>query len=508
MNELITRMLESLRGTSAGTKLVALLSGASLLVIVGVAAVVSNRPDFRPTFFGLNDYDVANVNRALAETSIRFDVTSNGATHTVSVDEGDRSSAFAAVYGSGALDKPLRGVLSNGGVASVFNSAEERRQGVRKKEWGEMELMLETLEFVDSATVRTSNGSTSPLDRNPTPMSASVTLRTRGQLDPGQAHNVAMIVSNGLGVSREHLAITDHRGARLFDGNEMVGEGFDSFEARESEALHDQRLADQANAVLDATLGPGKAYVIVTSEWNYEQSTVHTETPTGKGSVLVEKTTNTSERPVGSGRGSIPGISSNIAATPQNATAPGSAAPAPSMEKLNESTEKYEPTVTTEERVSIVPTIKRLSIALYLDDSIEDTRAHDLEANVQASVGFDPNRDSFHRASFPTPAVEEEPEEAAPVAESGPSPMVETLLRRGVEIATALVFIFLLLRSLKSSNKTIPAAGTTATTESNEEVDVELLARAQIDDLLKSDPDRVGEILSSWARGDETVGSR
>ena len=61
MNELISNLLESLRGTSAGTKLVAFLGGASFLVIIGLAAVVSNRPDYQILFTNLDDHDVGAV---------------------------------------------------------------------------------------------------------------------------------------------------------------------------------------------------------------------------------------------------------------------------------------------------------------------------------------------------------------------------------------------------------------------------------------------------------------
>ena len=36
-----------------------------------------------------------------------------------------------------------------------------------------------------------------------------------------------------------------------------------------------------------------------------------------------------------------------------------------------------------------VPTIKRLSVALFLDDSIDDTQVEDLQSAVKAAVGFD-----------------------------------------------------------------------------------------------------------------------
>jgi len=510
MNDLIANLLESLRGTSAGTKLVAVLSGAALLAVIGLAAVVSNRPAYRPAFLGLNDHDVASVSRALAEAGVPFEVSPGGAPYTISVDEDDRSGAFAAAYGAGALDRPLRGIAAEEGVASVFNSAEERRQGVRKKDWGEMELMLETLSFVTTASVRTSAGRTSPIERDPAPLTASVTLHTTARLTPAQEDTVARIVSKGLGVDREQLMIADQEGNTIFDGSERADGGFDGLDAQESEATHDSRLTRQANSVLDAVLGPGKAYVVVKSDWNYEASTSRSQAASGKGSVVIEETTNSTERQQPSQGGGVAGITSNVVAGENAAATPPARVDAPPAERTSQTTTKYAPILTTKEVVSDVPTLVRLSVALFLDESIQEDRAVKLESNVRAAVGYDESRgDSFSVATFTAPSVPESTQGAGTTVEepSESNPMVDKLLRRGVEIVTALVFVVLLLKSLKTSRKDAKAE-TAALARTEEPVDAELLARARVDELLRSDPDKVGEILSAWAREEELTGSR
>ena len=170
MNDLFNNFIEQLKGTSGGTKLIAAFVGASMLAILGLAAVVSNKPDYQLAFSGLSDHEFPQVTKALAEAGVEFQVSQPPAPFSVYVDEDQRSEAYNAAYGAGALDKPLKGIMSNSGVTSVFNSAEERQQTVRKREWGEMEKMLELLDFVVSAQVRTSRGNNSPLaSRNTTP---------------------------------------------------------------------------------------------------------------------------------------------------------------------------------------------------------------------------------------------------------------------------------------------------------------------------------------------------
>jgi len=99
----------------------------------------------------------------------------------------------------------------------------------------------------------------------------------------------------------------------------------------------------------------------------------------------------------------------------------------------------------------------------------------------------------------PDPAeTEETPEET----ESGVMVLVEKYMQRGVEILVALVFIILLLKSLKGAKTSSKARGAARAqaAAAEAEIDPELLARAQVEDLLRADPERVGEILSAWVR--------
>ncbi len=508
MNDLLKTLLGGLQGARGGSKLTAALVAASLLAILAVAAWVSRRPHYQIAFSGLDDHEVAAVNKALSESGVPFEVSQPPAPFTVYVDEDRRTAAYMAVYGAGALDKPLEGILSGDGVSSVFHSAEERAQGVRKREWEEMEKMLEELDFVLSASVRTAPVSSTPLSRDrENQATASVTLRLahEAELTGAQSATVANLVSRGLGIPREHLVVSDQSGQSLYDGQSDPDDEPEAAELLDHQVEHDQRLARSANAVLDGILGPNKARVSVSSEWDFSQSTLRTET-SQKGAVLQE-TRSTSEKPAGlAGSGPDPvGLSANTLDPDVPGTgAPGARAPEtpasePLLEKTSEERKEYAPSVSREERVRFAPELLRLSVALFLDQTLPERQQAGLESTVKAAVGFDEERDVFSSVvlpfaapgeSTPAPEATEEKSERA-------NPLLETLLRRGIEIASALVFIVLLLKSLKSARSPGTAAGETGTASA---IDAERLAQAQVEELLRSDPARVGEILSRWAR--------
>lgn len=515
MNELIEKLLASLKGTSGGTRVIAALVGASLAAIAGLAAVVSNRPHYALAFSGLTDHELAQVCRALSEAGIPFEQSQPPGPFVLYVDEGSRSKAYMAAYGSGALDKPLEGILSESGVTTVFNSAEERAQGVRKREWQEMEKMLEELDFVSGARVRTSSPGSSPLTgRTALVPTASVTLRVAGSdtLSPAQTGTLANLVSRGLGIAKADIVISDQSGRALFDGEERAGSGREVKDILAHQGEHDRRLALEANSVLEQILGPNKARVSVSSEWDFAQSTQHSET-VDKKATIIQETKTTSEKPVGSQNSTTAGVSTNTLDpdSPSSAPAGSTAQTEPLLEKTSEEKKEYTPSIQREDRVRLVPELKRLSVALFLDQSVQQ-EAVKLEDAIKAAVGFNSERqDEFRAVVLPFAAI---PEVASsPAAEAAvaaePNPMVDMLTRRGIEIASAIVFLVLLLKTLKGSKKAkATATGAVAGDSEESGVDVELLARAQIDELLKSDPARVGEILSRWAREEPVASGR
>jgi len=509
MNELLKRFLAGLQGTSGASKAVVLVVCAGLVSILGLAGWVVNRPHYEIAFSGLTDHEVAEVNKALAEANIAFEVSQPPGPFVVFVDGAERTQAYMAVYGAGALDKPLEGILSDGGVASVFSSADERAQGVRKREWQEMEKMLEELDFVVSARVRGSPSSGSSLARErAAPATASVTLRLAGgtELSSAQATTVANLVSRGLGIEKGELMISDQSGRSLYDGEERGDESLEVKDLLAHQADHDRRLSAEANALLDQILGANKARVTVSSEWDYAQSTLHTET--AQKGAIVQETKTSSEKPLGSSDGAVAGLSSNtLDPDAPDAAVPGATSgPATSLvEKTSEEKKSYAPSTTREERVRIVPVLERLSVALFLDQSLPKAQQQDLESAVKAAVGFSEERDAFSSVVLPfvVPPAAETPAGQAVESPSEPNPLLETLLERGVEIVSALVFLVLLFKSLKGTRK--EAAAVQGRREA--EIDPELLARAQVDELLRSDPGKVGEILSRWAREEPAASS-
>ena len=81
------------------------------------------------------------------------------------------------------------------------------------------------------------------------------------------------------------------------------------------------------------------------------------------------------------------------------------------------------------------------------------------------------------------------------------------------ELVAAVAFIVILFKSLRGGSKRKAQAEATSAQEAAAErerpveIDPEALAREQVEGLIQTDPERVGKILSRWAREDKLVGS-
>ena len=521
-------ILAKLQGASTRAKISALLVLAAVIGVVSIAGTVAGRPHFTLLYSQLSDSESAAVQKALAEGDVRFRVSQPPAPFFIYVDESEYYVAQNSVARTGALDRPAAGISTGDvGAASVFMSSGERNQTVLKREWQEMERQLEALSFVTRALVTTSVPDPSPLRRDEK-MTASVMLQLRGgsDLNESQASTVARLVRFRFNIPAENVVISDHTGRSLYDPTDNgMGDGKSLIE----HATHfDRELARKANDALDFAFGPGRAFVTVTSEWDHDRSTEIREVVDPTRVVVSEETSKT-ETPQAavSAPGGVPGTDSNLigdgfgvdnAGFPTGAPAAASEAVATTKDDRRE----YETGRSTTHRVRTAPTLQRLSVSLFLDQSL-DGRRTELEEVVKAAVGFEDSetrQDALRSIVTPLSSAEPEgesegdgsgeggEESAEDAAPSGPNPMVEMLLEHGVEIVAAIGFLFLLLRTLKSTAGVGQSAEETEAAKRDAALDPEALARAQAEELVRSDPERVAEILALWARDLDTTGSR
>lgn len=528
MKDRLTQLLELFKQANPATRMALAIS---TLVIVGLAGITSwyaNRPDLVQVWSNLNSADAASYKSSLAEAGIPFRASpppDNG----IWVDSSQIDAAYAAVALGGSRPQPRGIAILEEGPGSPFLGSGTRLQMQKKREWQECELILEALDFVTSATVVGSGTERSPFKRDePQTISVTIDVRHGTTLTPSQVKNVAALVRSCFNVPLENITIMDRTGELLHDGAMLAaGGGGEDLLARKQR--YDELVERKIRKDLDQVLGPGLAQVTVNSEWNDEELetiSVTPETPV----VIDQKSTSTTSTMPGGSVGGAAGLSSNIKDENYGIgnAGTGSSSGAPGGESTTEISDKRSVAGSeTSHRRRRNPVLKKLSIALYVDESL----AADLESLgkvVKAAAGFDEERgDDFQSLvrKFPypdrddegNPVLPENPEPASP-----PNEYLMLALEHGVEILAALAFVFILFRTLRGSRPgaieeakaakaakrggremsaaAAAAAEAKAAAESLETIDPALLARAQVEELVRSDPERVSEILAQWAK--------
>jgi flagellar M-ring protein FliF len=516
MKAQLQKLVELFAQAGAGAKIVLAAGALALVAVLAYAGYRAGNPSFKQLYSELGAAEAAAVQNALAGAGIRYEVSGQPpGPFVLYVDEGRFYEAQNAVALAGALAAAPEGIrVGSGGASDVFMSADERRQSMRKRDWQEMEKQLEVLNFVRKASVSTSSPST-VLGRVPPPPTVAVMLQLVGgtELSRAQADTIAKLVRHRFNVPAANVVISDQTGRTLFDGTREDGDGPGDDGLFEHKQRYDENVAERTNAALDRVFGDGKAYVVVNTEWRWEELETVTERYDPKG-VVVSETKSQSETPQGSSPpvGGLAGVTSNLAAgdgtTSSTPTAPdgGEVPVATSSEETRSSLVGKE----TELRRSRTPKLERLYVSLFLDASLDGDRAA-LEGNVKASVGFDESRgDQFSSLVTPIASLPRGPDgkplpPEAPAPVQAPSPVVELLLTHGVEVLAALAFLLVLFKVLKGSKV---APKTAERTDAEEGIQaLERLARSQIEELVRTEPERVSSILSRWASEESTVRS-
>jgi flagellar biosynthesis/type III secretory pathway M-ring protein FliF/YscJ len=300
----------------------------------------------------------------------------------------------------------------------------------------------------------------------------------------------------------ENLIISDHTGRSLHDPAASQEEHSSAGLIAQA-AQYDRELAAKANEALSLAFGPHMAYLTVVSDWDFDQSTTIEELvdPSRRAAVTEELTsTKTTGEGAGSATGGPTGVASNVDQPP------AAAAPAASESSSKDERKVFETSQTTMHRVHRTPMLRRLSVSLFLDESLAE-RSAEVEALAKSVVGFVQNekrQDQLASLVAPLGTVNA-PAEEKPDEGGGLSPTLTLLLERGVEIAAALFFLLILAKSLRAPKA---ASERALVPQHPADPDLELLARAQVEELVRTDPDRVSAILSRWAEQESLAESK
>jgi flagellar biosynthesis/type III secretory pathway M-ring protein FliF/YscJ len=505
-----------------------------VIAIGGFSVYQAKNPHFEVLVSDLDSAMFSRAVAALASEGIRYKTTMPPGPFTVFVESPRKYEALNAIHLAGDFTGPARGIDADvTGSAAMFLGSRERDQRSEKRDWQETELQLEQLVWVSRAFVKVSGSTGSTLlgarrdDRR-----ASVLVNLRGGVlpDAAQRRTLASTVSNSTGVPLTHVTVTDHLGNMLFNGSDEFG--LESQLALERAWQSD--LERRLQALLDQAFGPGVTIVGVNGQWSHvrqesvEETLDPSKKPRSKRTLKVENPSQDSPEPP------LGGPAGTYANTADGQSGPSSAGSIRSNAggngSTNESEESYAFGSKTTHLVAQPHVLEKMSISLIVDDSIAD-KLEIAAKSVKGWATFDEERgDIFEAQTLTLAGLARDdtgkplPPEPTPKLEPA-NPLFRQLLEHGIEIAAAVAFLLILMRSLKGASQAARGvrvgggavgAGGTATIKlgvdgkpmladllGDEEIDLDLLARKHVEELLEKDPEKVSALLSRWALGEQ-----
>jgi flagellar M-ring protein FliF len=230
---------------------------------------------------------------------------------------------------------------------------------------------------------------------------ASIVVKVRGSLEAQQVRAIRHLVASAVnGLKPEHVSIVDESGRLLASGSGDDATA-SAYALDERQVAMENRLRDQIESIISSIVGPGRARVQLSAEFDVNRITQVSDRFDPEGRVMRSSQTHeeqgtTADRPEGPVT-----VGNELPGTQR----PGDATAAREQSKKSDETVNYEISRTTRTEVVEGGRVKRVSVAVLVDGTYAKTDKGDVNyqprskeeidriaALVRTAVGFDQKR--------------------------------------------------------------------------------------------------------------------
>ncbi len=394
--------------TIGATRIAAM--GAVTIALVGFFAFVILRvtsPQMTPLFTDLNYDDSSAIVKELERQGVPYELRNDG---NIVMVPNDRVARLRMSLAGNGLPK-------GGGVGyEIFDKSDvlgttsfvQNVNNLRALE-GELSRTIRALDRVQAARVHLVMPERPLFSRDKVEPSASIVLKVRGTLEPQQVRAIRHLVASAVnGLKPQRVSIVDEAGHLLADG---AGDDVNGGEvtADERRMAFEKRLRDQIETIVSSVVGPGRARVEVSADFDFNRITQTSDKYDPEGRVIRSSQTREessasndnrenqvtvgNEIPGGGNQQRQPGASADANATPRD------------QSKKTEEIVNYEISKTTKTEVIEGGRVNRISLAVLVDGTYSKNdkgevsyqprskeEIDQITALVRTAIGFDQKR--------------------------------------------------------------------------------------------------------------------
>jgi len=402
MEEIKKNLVALWKGLSAQKKVSLIATFLLSLAVLGATVYFASQPKLTLLYGGMAPAEAAKVVEYLESKKITYDVSDGGrsimvpANDVYSVRMGLASQGIPTMSDGGVgfelFDKPTFGMSDFMQRANYYRALQ-----------GELARTIRQLDEVSNARVLivVPEDKLFGQDHQEAKASVFIQLQPGRSLNDSQVRAIRFLVANGVeGLQPERVAVVDSTGRAMAESDDgsAGSSGQLSDKQRQARADLENYLQDKAQSMLDQVLGPGQAVVRVASEIDYSQDQVTTEKYDPKNAAITTETTTTESTSTTSANGS----GGSAVGTAANNSSGSDAAGKVNETKKEDTSNQYQVGKVTESRVIGAGSIKRLTVALMLNEKKPATpggkavartpqEIQQLENIVKAAVGFTTN---------------------------------------------------------------------------------------------------------------------
>ena len=500
-------------------------------ITVGAAALVgvlfiyllmsmASSPSYTTLVAGQSPSQTEKITSALSTGGIAYQLTNNGT--GVEVNPSDVGKARDLLDGQGLLAGSAGTLSSYLGSTSLGESQFKQQEQTTSALEQQLDQTLEGMNGINLAEVQLAipNQANNLFTGTNTQPTASVLLNTTSTLGPSEVKSIAGIVAGDVtGLSQSKITITDQNGDVLWptaNANSNLGSSMTAKQTAEN--AYDTQTADQVDAALASTLGPGVALVKINADLNANQQSL--------ASVVYSKketpasTATSTETLKGTGSGATGGAAGNQA-TNLSSYAGANGGNSNYSNKTNTTAFNDSHTIS---HTTVAPgAVNSQSISVIVNSKkVPATELPTIRSIVQNAVGYNKKRgDTFTIGSLPFAKIASTPAATTSTTAGMMGKVKYVALGLG-----ALIFLFMMSRMLRrreteqfagqptwlrelehprslaeieAQTQMVDLDGPTVVQRLRPPVNV---ARQQVEELVDRDPERVAAQIRQWMTED------
>ena len=369
-----------------------MIAGASLVLLIAIiaaSAMYGGKPDMVPLFSNMETKDAGEVAAKLKELKVNYEIIENKQGATINVAAADVHEA--------RLQLATEGLPRGNEGFEIFDDSKlgvtefQNKVNYLQALQGELTRTIEQIEAVEKARVHIVMPEDSLYKKNEKPATASIMLMLKPnvQLSKKEIKGIVNLTSKSVqGLSPENITVVDETGKILNDpdDDEENTVSYQTLTQIEMTRKVQERVQRDVQSLLDQALGEGRSYVRVNVELDFDQRQRDRQTYTpvvdDSGIIRSEQIVNESYSGTSNQPGGPAGTQSNIpgyVAVENQSNADYS---------KKEVTKNYEINEETEKTVASPGSIKRVNVAVLVNEDITQAQQESIQRSVASAVGI------------------------------------------------------------------------------------------------------------------------